>query len=144
MPAGLSAIPRQARFGFEGVLGGPKGDGTQAVRKAINDDILPRHLGCFNRLLADGGTGWLAGTAEPTIADFCLVPRLQWLKVIILLAGKQLRLQYSTGIIFSTERAVCACMSCLYLQASSVPEIGGDALFAPFPHVNVSRLDVEL
>ena len=119
MPAGLSAIPRQARFGFEGVLGGPKGDGTQAVRKAINDDILPRHLGCFNRLLADGGTGWLAGTAEPTIADFCLVPRLQWLKVIILLADKQLRLQYTAPASFSqlNARSVPACPACICRQA---------------------------
>ena len=82
------------------MLGGPDGANTAAVRKAINDDILPRHLGFFNKVLEDGGTGWLAGTADPTIADFCIVPRLQWIK------------------------------------ASGVPEIGGDALFAPFPHVN--------
>ena len=82
------------------MLGGPDGANTAAVRKAINADILPRHLGFFNKVLEDGGTGWLAGTAGPTIADFCIVPRLQWIK------------------------------------ASGVPEIGGDALFAPFPHVN--------
>ena len=46
------------------MLGGPDGANTAAVRKAINDDILPRHLGFFNKVLEDGGTGWLAGTAE--------------------------------------------------------------------------------
>ena len=42
-------------------------------------DTLPRHLGNLERLLKEGGTGYIAGTPGPTVADFVLVPRLQWL-----------------------------------------------------------------
>lgn len=49
------------------------------VRKTLNDEILPRHLACFEKLAADSASGWIAGGNDPTIADFILVPRLQWL-----------------------------------------------------------------
>ena len=80
MTMGISCSNYQARFGFEEVLGGAEGENTAKVRKAIQEDILPRHLGFFDTVIADGGTGWLAGTEGPTIADFVLVPRLQWIK----------------------------------------------------------------
>lgn len=48
-------------------------------RKALNDEVLPRHLGNFEKLLEDSPSGWVAGGVEPSIADFILVPRLQWL-----------------------------------------------------------------
>lgn len=50
-----------------------------AVRKNLNDEILPRHLEYFENFLRQSHTGWLAGTEEPSVADFMLVPRLQWL-----------------------------------------------------------------
>ena len=100
MTMGISCSNYQPRFGFEEVLGGSDGDGTAKVRKAINDEILPRHLGQYDKVITDGGTGWLAGTSEPTIADFTVVPRLMWIK------------------------------------ASGVPGIGGDALFKPYANVN--------
>ena len=80
MTMGISCTNYQARFGFEEVLGGAEGENTAAVRKAIQEEILPRHLGFFDKVIADGGTGWVAGTDGPTIADFVLVPRLQWIK----------------------------------------------------------------
>jgi glutathione S-transferase len=50
-----------------------------AARKSLNDEVLPRHLAGFEKLLAESPSGWIAGGAEPSIADFILVPRLQWL-----------------------------------------------------------------
>jgi glutathione S-transferase len=49
------------------------------VRKALNDEVLPRHLQNFDRLVQKSPSGWLAGGPEPTIADFMVVPRLEWL-----------------------------------------------------------------
>ena len=69
----------QERFGFETALGGRAGEGTALVRKTLNDAILPRHLESFEKLLEKSTSGWIAGGNTPTIADFVLVPRLQWL-----------------------------------------------------------------
>jgi glutathione S-transferase len=63
------------RFGF----GFMTEDHVKTVRKALNDDVLPEHLANLEKLLQDSPSGWIAGGAEPTIADFILVPRLQWL-----------------------------------------------------------------
>ena len=41
--------------------------------------MLPKHLECFEKILADSPSGWVAGGEQPSIADFILVPRLQWL-----------------------------------------------------------------
>lgn len=41
--------------------------------------MLPRHLESFEKLLADSPSGWVAGGEKPSIADFILVPRLEWL-----------------------------------------------------------------
>ena len=49
-----------------------------AARKAINDDVLPRHFAFLESLLAKSDSGWLAGTPGPTIADFYIVCSLQW------------------------------------------------------------------
>lgn len=49
------------------------------MRKQLNDDVIPKHLAHLEKILTDGGTAWLAGTEAPTVADFVLVPRLQWL-----------------------------------------------------------------
>ena len=50
-----------------------------ACRKELNDTVLPRHLGHFERLLEQSTTGWLAGGDTPTIIDFIMMPRLEWL-----------------------------------------------------------------
>lgn len=73
--AGLTCSRYRDRFGFACL-----DEATVAtVRAALNDEVLPRHLGFFERLLSESTTGWLADTPEPTIADFVLVPRLIWL-----------------------------------------------------------------
>jgi glutathione S-transferase len=66
----------KARFGFsilsdESLLA--------QVRASLNTEILPRHLASLEKIVAKSTTGWVAGTPEPTIADFILVPRLEWL-----------------------------------------------------------------
>lgn len=49
------------------------------IRKELNDVTIPRHLAQLDSLMASSQTGWIANTPEPSIADFMLVPRLQWL-----------------------------------------------------------------
>eukprot|EP00937_MAST-01D_sp_MAST-1D-sp2_P004257 g4257.t1 len=72
--AGLTASKYQARYGFESALGGMGAEGTAKVRKALNDEVLPRHLGNLERAVADfvAADKWAAGTAQPTVADFVL------------------------------------------------------------------------
>ena len=73
--AGVSCSKYKERFGF-----GCLDDATIAtVRKSLNDEVLPRHLGFFESLLSRSSTGWLADTPGPSCADFLLGPRLQWL-----------------------------------------------------------------
>lgn len=66
-----------ARFGFDILNQQP--ELVPPVRAALNDEVIPRHLGCLETLLSRSTTGWIAGTEGPSIADFILVPRLQWL-----------------------------------------------------------------
>ena len=76
MFSGLSVSRYRERFGFECLS-----DETVAtVRKALNDEVLPRHLLFFEKMLTNSTTGWVANTSGPTIADFVLVPRMQWLE----------------------------------------------------------------
>ena len=63
------------RFGF-GFL---TEDHVATVRKSLNDEILPEHLRNVEKLLEESTSGWVAGTPNPSIADFILVPRLLWL-----------------------------------------------------------------
>lgn len=49
------------------------------MRKSLNDDVLPAHLRNLEKLLENSASGWIAGGTGPSIADFILVPRLQWL-----------------------------------------------------------------
>ena len=50
---------------------------THEVRKQLSKEVLPRHLGFFVKLLEDSTTGWIAGTAGPSIADFVVVSMIQ-------------------------------------------------------------------
>lgn len=63
------------RFGFAVV----DEESLKTVRKSLNDEILPRHLQNFENLVRKSPNGWLAGGTEPSIADFMVVPRLEWL-----------------------------------------------------------------
>ncbi len=52
---------------------------VQSVRKELNDTVFPRHLSFLEKFLVKSSTGWIANSQGPTIAEFLLVPRLQWL-----------------------------------------------------------------
>lgn len=71
--AGLSVVSYPERSGFK-CLSETDLDG---VRKSLNDDVLPRHLANLEKQASLSTTGWIAGTARPSIADFILIPRLQ-------------------------------------------------------------------
>jgi glutathione S-transferase len=75
----VSCVRYQERFGFES-LGGADSEATKTVEQAIGDRVLPRHLAFFEQVLTESSTGWLAGGDGPSIADFQLIPRLQWLQ----------------------------------------------------------------
>lgn len=75
---GLAVSRYRGRFGFE-AIGDYNGPILQDIRKCLNDDIIPKHLQFFENLLSESTTGWLANTYYPSIADFQIVPRLQWL-----------------------------------------------------------------
>ena len=78
MFAGVSVSRYARRFGFD--FEGENQEGFRAaVRKLLNDEVLPRHLAFLEKLLTASSTGWLANTPRPSIADFVFVPRLQWL-----------------------------------------------------------------
>ena len=65
------------RFGF--ALLADHEDLLRTIRQSLNDDVIPRHLRCLEGLLEKSESGWIADTTGPSIADFILVPRLQWL-----------------------------------------------------------------
>lgn len=67
----------QARFGFGFLAENP--EALRRVRESLSTEVFPRHLASLERIVATSPTGWVAGTEEPTIADFILVPRLEWL-----------------------------------------------------------------
>jgi glutathione S-transferase len=74
MFSGLLASRYRERYGF-GCL---DADMVAAVRKSLNDEVLPRHLHFFDNFLARSSSPWLVG-GKPTIADFVLAVRVKWL-----------------------------------------------------------------
>jgi len=81
--AGLTVSRYPFRYGFDAVgLQGVNDRGcpeTAKVRAALNSSVLPKHLTHLEAILAAGGTGWLAGTPGPTVADLLFAPRLCWM-----------------------------------------------------------------
>jgi len=75
MMAALTVSRYKDRFGF----GSIEQEQIAVVRKALNDEVLPRHLSFFEALLVKSTSGWLAGGENPTIADFVVSTRLTWL-----------------------------------------------------------------
>jgi glutathione S-transferase len=45
-------------------------DAKAKIYKSISEEILPRHLGNVEKMLKASSTGWIAGTKEPSPADF--------------------------------------------------------------------------
>ena len=77
---GITACRYKGRFGLNFLQDPEHKPLLDSTYAAIDKEIVPRHLGNLQRLLEDGGTSWLAGTAEPSICDFYLAPRILWLK----------------------------------------------------------------
>eukprot|EP00929_Paragymnodinium_shiwhaense_P083142 TRINITY_DN44181_c0_g1_i1.p1 TRINITY_DN44181_c0_g1~~TRINITY_DN44181_c0_g1_i1.p1 ORF type:complete len:228 (+),score=36.12 TRINITY_DN44181_c0_g1_i1:94-777(+) len=69
------------RFGFGGIMdrSGPPEKRARygEVRTALHDEVLPRHLEALSGLVSKSASGWIAGTAGPSIADFMIVSTLQ-------------------------------------------------------------------
>lgn len=74
---GLGCTIYKERFGFDILNQQPAL--VSEVRSYLNTSTLPRHLRFLEQLLENSSTGWIANTPQPSIADFVLVPRLQWL-----------------------------------------------------------------
>ena len=72
---GLRVSKYKERFGFsqdiftEEVAAG--------IAKAQNGLIIPYHLERIEAIMKENNTGWIAGTKEPSIADFLWVPVLE-------------------------------------------------------------------
>jgi len=54
------------RFGFSQV----DEEVMKKCKEEINEKVIPKHFELLEKQLVKGGTGWLAGTEKPTIADF--------------------------------------------------------------------------
>ena len=72
---GLTVSKYSSRFGFGFLDSNP--DIRAEVRKCINEKVLPAHLLNLEKTINEELGPWLAGRAEPSIADFILAPRLK-------------------------------------------------------------------
>jgi glutathione S-transferase len=68
---GTTVVSYSTRFGIA-----LDGDAKAKAYKSISDEILPRHLGNVEKMLKASSTGWIAGTQEPSPADFIWYVRL--------------------------------------------------------------------
>lgn len=62
---GSNVASYTTRYGFD-----LDADAKAKAFKAISDEILPRHLTNLEKILKESPTGWIAGTEEPSVADF--------------------------------------------------------------------------
>jgi len=76
--AGVRVCKYKERFGFSADI--VPQEVFDKVTQELNSSVVPRHLGALDRIMAGSSTGWIAGTAQPSIADFFWVPSLQALQ----------------------------------------------------------------
>lgn len=62
---GTTVATYSYRFGFS-----PDDETRAKIFQCISDEILPRHLKNIEKQIQDSPTGWIAGTTEPSVADF--------------------------------------------------------------------------
>uniref|UniRef100_A0A7S3NMA8 Glutathione transferase n=1 Tax=Aureoumbra lagunensis TaxID=44058 RepID=A0A7S3NMA8_9STRA len=72
---GLSVAKYKERFGFDFL--NDQSDLTEIAMANWYANILPKHLDMLTKLLQAGGTSWLAGTQQPSIADFVWCQQLK-------------------------------------------------------------------
>mmetsp|Transcript_4865 Transcript_4865/g.10246 ORF Transcript_4865/g.10246 Transcript_4865/m.10246 type:complete len:233 (-) Transcript_4865:367-1065(-) len=68
---GATVATYQTRFGID-----LDDAGLKRAVDLIGSEVMPRHLSNVERLLESSGTGWIAGTDEPSVADFVWGVRL--------------------------------------------------------------------
>jgi glutathione S-transferase len=68
---GATVASYTTRFGID-----MDADAKAKAYEAISTEVLPRHLGHLEKLLNASETGWIAGTEEPSAADFVWFTRL--------------------------------------------------------------------
>ena len=51
----------------------------KSIAKRLCDEVYPQHLARLEKIISNSKTGWFAGTATPTIADFTLFPTVEWI-----------------------------------------------------------------
>ena len=76
MMQGWGPARYRERFGYTDAVGFTD-EVAGKVQQAFIAEVLPRHFTYFESLLANMTTPWVAGTAEPTIADFMLAAQLK-------------------------------------------------------------------
>ena len=76
---GLAVSRYRMRYGFESI-GSPGEEPFDTIRKDLNEDVIPRHLGNLEHILEKNSNQWFGNTTNTSIIDFCLVPRLLWLE----------------------------------------------------------------
>eukprot|EP00958_Prasinococcus_capsulatus_P012666 scaffold1277_cov329-Prasinococcus_capsulatus_cf.AAC.9 len=108
---GAAAPPCQPHQGALAGRGGTRARATGSVAalprvadRGVAHRIASHRLAWRRaQVLEEGGSGWLAGTAEPTIADFFLIPPLQQL----LEEGNGVERFKALGAQFPALRALC-------------------------------------
>lgn len=75
--AGTRVAKYKERFGFAFLNTEENKTQLEEAFVQINSQVVPRHLAHLVAVLEAGGTEWLAGTPEPSIADFCWAPALK-------------------------------------------------------------------
>uniref|UniRef100_A0A0G4G871 Glutathione S-transferase n=1 Tax=Chromera velia CCMP2878 TaxID=1169474 RepID=A0A0G4G871_9ALVE len=75
---GLTCTRYAERNGFA-AIGSAEDPVYAAIKKSLNDEVLPRHLGNLEKILKKSPSGWIGGTPEASIADFVMAPRLEWI-----------------------------------------------------------------
>lgn len=74
---GVRVSKYKERFGFGFLNEGKYAEALAGIGDAINKEVTPRHLSNLAKMLDAGGSDWLAGTPEPSIADFVWGPVMQ-------------------------------------------------------------------
>lgn len=70
--SGTTVVTYATRFGIN-----MENDAKAEAFDSISTEVLPRHLGQVESLLKASQTGWIAGTEEPSAADFIWYTRLR-------------------------------------------------------------------
>lgn len=74
---GISVCRYKERFGF-GFLAEKQECLSEAYEK-LSNEVIPRHIVNIQKYISSSTTQFIGSTAQPSIADFVLVPRLIWL-----------------------------------------------------------------